>query len=1626
MRKTLLLLLTLALGILGTGNNELFARPGYYKADPVLCNLGSKTDNSIFNANTIFSKFLKGIAVAPPDVQNCNPPIIKDADGTCSANVSWNVPFTTDGSSLAANYPQLASNPGVQIPGAASSGSFPVGTDTVIYRFTNADGVADCRIPITVQDVQAPTVTCGADINGTLDLGVCFASNVSITSPMIADNCTPVGMLELSFSFVDANEDTITGTIAPLTGMLTSYQFPVGTTSITWVVVDTSGTPTSGPISDTCVQNIVISDSEAPTMGAAPADDIRTNDAGECGSTWGYVSPTFNDNCPTNTNLTWTVYLESGATPGYQVLEDVTVEGNGSNSNVDDFFFPVGVHYIVYTVTDFSSNTATDMTMVTVTDNESPVITPSLPLVDFATSNDTPGDCSALVNITKPVANDNCDDNSLMTWAYTVFDANDVMVSGGADDVTNLTLAKGAYYVVYTVTDSKLNTSLADTAWFAVADDEDPEWQSALLADATYSTDPGICTHQQTLVSPNVLDNCGGVVLDWVILEGLTPVDSGSGATINHAFTTGISTVIWTATDNAGNFIADTVIITVNDTTKPVIDAGMDVTLYAGALSCDAVLPTRTIVYSDNCDVLSVETSAGIFDFNTGDFGGTFEVGINTIYFTATDVNGNLNYDTLVVTVLDTLDPGIRNYTNIVTSADANCEFVKTFDVFADFALPTPDNCTLDSIRYEIIENGSPAFDKTYSVNADALVYPFPKGTSNVTVTLTDASGNSSTDLFNVVVVDNTSPTTSGVTASITRYLGVDCDSVLVELILDASNVADNCSNDVYLLDNTTNNRTAEGDTATSYFTIGTHVVTWTIKDENPLNPVTTVSTTITVLDTIAPSDAPNDTLLVQADLDSCSGKVKVFAPVSLDSCGISSVQYSINGGPLVTGIKIDGPSFPVDTNIVEWFTTDNSNNTRIDTSVVIVIDTQNPVFDNANNYVLSTSDSTCVKDTTFNFMAIDNCGGIATSSYSYTYLNEDGDPETVIGTGTSIHFAFPTNAPTVISLTAEDTHGNDTTVTFTVTVIDTYAPTFTCPADTVKFVADSITCGKLIAVAGDNAVMGSAIFENCALDTILATYGAGIDFDPTAPKTFSEGATPVTVTVVDAAGNSTTCSFVILVEDKSGPIVSNFPTDTTIEALANECSHQYFWTEPTAIDACDDDNFTVSPHQPSGTIFKLGTTTVTYVFTDGSGNSTSKSFNVTVVDNQKPVINEMPTALTVALPSGNGNCTAAIVYDVKVQDNCDAQGVTITSDYPSGTYLAVGTYVNHITVKDSSGNQIDSSFVITVVDNTTPVITNAYTNIVSCVPVVQYDAAVVDDNCMDTVTYNFPSGSSFAVGTTTVIVTAKDKAGHVSTKSFDVTVISVGSAHAGVDTAFCVDNTNKTVNALTAPGAGETATWTNAAGAVVTNVNNQSSPVLINAAGTYEFTYTISNGPCKSEDKVVVTVNAPATSVSAGADQTVTGDVATLVGSPINGVWTKENGNPSVFDNANAASTQVSKLAEGNNKFTWTVTPAGCASSSDEVIITSEFAVATAFTPNSDGDNDSFEIPALAGHPDATIEIFNRWGASVFKSTGAEYAKKGWDGTFEGEILPVASYYYVIDFNDGSSVKKGYVSIIR
>jgi gliding motility-associated-like protein len=110
----------------------------------------------------------------------------------------------------------------------------------------------------------------------------------------------------------------------------------------------------------------------------------------------------------------------------------------------------------------------------------------------------------------------------------------------------------------------------------------------------------------------------------------------------------------------------------------------------------------------------------------------------------------------------------------------------------------------------------------------------------------------------------------------------------------------------------------------------------------------------------------------------------------------------------------------------------------------------------------------------------------------------------------------------------------------------------------------------------------------------------------------------------------------------------------------------------------------------------------------------------------------------------------------------------------------------------------------------------------------------------------------------------------------------------------------------------------------------------------------------------------------------------------------------------------------------TLTATGEGNCSGMDTVRITvlKTLNVPNAFSPNGDGINDTWNIPNLADYPGNAVEVYDRYGRSVFRTIGYSMP---WNGTMNGKPLPVGTYYYIIDLKQpGYRQITGSITILK
>ncbi|MFI5129037.1 MAG: HYR domain-containing protein [Chitinophagales bacterium] len=140
-----------------------------------------------------------------------------------------------------------------------------------------------------------------------------------------------------------------------------------------------------------------------------------------------------------------------------------------------------------------------------------------------------------------------------------------------------------------------------------------------------------------------------------------------------------------------------------------------------------------------------------------------------------------------------------------------------------------------------------------------------------------------------------------------------------------------------------------------------------------------------------------------------------------------------------------------------------------------------------------------------------------------------------------------------------------------------------------------------------------------------------------------------------------------------------------------------------------------------NGSEFPVGTTTNTFVVTDGAGSKDTCSFMVTIIDSEKPTI---ACPANIDADSDPGSCGATVNYTVAFADNCPGATMQQTTGFASGTVFPAGTTTNTFVVTDASGNTETCSFTVTVSDNEAPTFTRPADKTIAFTSTCTYDAS--------------------------------------------------------------------------------------------------------------------------------------------------------------------------------------------------------------------------------------------------------------------------------------------------------------
>jgi hypothetical protein len=164
----------------------------------------------------------------------------------------------------------------------------------------------------------------------------------------------------------------------------------------------------------------------------------------------------------------------------------------------------------------------------------------------------------------------------------------------------------------------------------------------------------------------------------------------------------------------------------------------------------------------------------------------------------------------------------------------------------------------------------------------------------------------------------------------------------------------------------------------------------------------------------------------------------------------------------------------------------------------------------------------------------------------------------------------------------------------------------------------------------------------------------------------FPVGTTEVTYTATDAHGNTAKATQTVTVIDDTRPTIAA-PSDLSVETgpdCGTVVSDEKLGTA-TASDNCPGVTVTRSG-VPSGNLFPVGTTEVTYTATDAHGNTATATQDVTVIDNTPPVINSVTATPNTLWPPNHKLVTVTV--NVGASDNCGSvtsRIINVTSNEP-------------------------------------------------------------------------------------------------------------------------------------------------------------------------------------------------------------------------------------------------------------------------------------------------------------------------------------------------------------------------
>jgi hypothetical protein len=1008
----------------------------------------------------------------------------------------------------------------------------------------------------------------------------------------------------------------------------------------------------------------------------------------------------------------------------------------------------LGVHNISLTVTDIWGITSTDALIVTVGDNTAPVVACPANIILNAVA----GACAANATFAA-TGTDNCTASGALIFTYS-------QNSGTSFPV-------GTTTVSVTAKDAAGNVSTPCSFTVTIKDVEAPA--ITCPSNVTVSVPSGSCVANVTVPVASATDNCGSVApvapftssnSNLMLWLDATRFSLSNGANMSGVLTDASSynrAMTTNSTFETSGFNGHPTMRYNNNQT---------------ALTSPFSTNNNSYVFMA-VQILSTPTSwASLLDHHDRDNGLSIEengvAGANTYHWQTgndnTNVNQTVTFGTPYIMVATITGGNARSFTlyrnnggvlqslGTVTNSSFNVAIGNNHlyigrsnigeysdmrlgeMIYFQNSLPVTESSVVNYLFNKWLNNASPVTVVNNFNNTGNASGTYPVGTTNVTWTATDASGNSSICTQTVTVVDNQNPVIAcPVNITHTADAGV-CNYTTN---ISPATATDNCA-----VSSVTGVR-SDALALNAPYPVGTTTITWTATDIH--SNTSSCTQTIIVTDNEKPVITCPASITHTADAGVCSYTVNIGTATATDNCSVATIA-----GVRDDNAQLDA-SYPVGVTTVTWTATDIHGNTSSCTQTITVTDDENPVITCPASITHTADAGVCSYTVNIGTAtATDNCA-VAT----IVGVRDDN---------AQLDASYPVGTTTV-TWTATDIHGNSSTCTQTITVTDDEKPVITCPAS-VTHTADAGVCSYTVNIGTATAT------DNCAVATIVGVRDDNAQLDASYPV----GTTTVTWTATDIHGNSSTCTQTIIVTDDEKPVIT-CPASITHTADAGVCSYTVNIGTATATDNCAvativgvrDDNAQLDAAYP------VGTTTVTWTTTDIHGNTSSCIQTITVTDDEKPVItcpaNITHTAdagvcsytVNIGTATATDNCAVATIVGVR-SDNA-----ALNAPYPVGTTTVTWT------ATDIHGNVgVTCTQTIIVTDDEKPVITcpASITHTADagvCSYTVNIGTAAATDNCaVATITGvrndAMALNAVYPVGTTTVTWTATDIHGNSST----------------------------------------------------------------------------------------------------------------------------------------------------------------------------------------------------------------------------------------------------------------------